>query len=90
MEEKRSNLINDPSLTTLCHDLRGPLNNILGWIHLARTSADGVTWEEAAMRIEEQVQIQNRLIREILNLSKSTSGSKVKKKANALVPIHLR
>jgi len=64
----------DILLAAVCHDLRGQLNAILGWIQLARRSFGGITPEEAFVHIEEQVHIQAKLIGDILDLSKSTSG----------------
>jgi signal transduction histidine kinase len=72
--EERKNEMNELLLTTLCHDLRGPLNNILGWIQLARTSADGVTWDEASKHIEEQIRIQGTLINHLLDLSRCSNS----------------
>lgn len=58
-------------MAAVCHDLRGQLHTILGWIQLARKSIGGVTPEDAFRRVEEQVHIQAKLINDMLDLSKN-------------------
>lgn len=64
----------DILLAAVCHDLRGQLNTIMGWIQAAQKSIGGVTPEKALVRIEEQIRNQAKLISDILDLSKSSIG----------------
>jgi CheY-like chemotaxis protein len=75
--EREANRLKDEFLMTLSHDLRTPLNTIQGWASLIRTGvvpAAGVP--EAAERIERNAKAQTRLIEDLLELSKVTTGQR--------------
>jgi PAS domain S-box-containing protein len=70
-----ANRIKDEFLAVVSHELRSPLNPILGWAKLLRTRPLG---EEQTMRalevIERNAQIQAQLINDLLDISRILSG----------------
>src|SRR5690606_18823956 len=62
-------------LATLSHELRTPMNSILGWSHLVRDprldEAERIHGLEA---IERSAQAQTQLIEDLLDMSRITSG----------------
>lgn len=70
-----ANRAKDEFLSNLSHELRNPLNTILGWAHLFRTrdldsSAITRAWEV----IERSAKVQAQLIDDMLDVSRITSG----------------
>ena len=74
-EAERTSLMKDEFLATLSHELRSPLNGILGWAQLLRTRK-GISNEaqEGLSIIERNTRIQARLIDDLLDMSRITSG----------------
>ena len=72
---ENANKEKDRILEAIIHDLRNPLNVILGWSRRARGKIGDTKSDEAFMHIEEQVRIQANLIDDILDLVKSASGT---------------
>jgi signal transduction histidine kinase/ActR/RegA family two-component response regulator len=73
--EQRANRLKDEFLATLSHELRTPLNAIVGWIHLLRRGQlppDEVT--HALERIDRNAHAQARLVQDLLDVSRITSG----------------
>jgi signal transduction histidine kinase/CheY-like chemotaxis protein len=73
--EREANRAKDEFLATLSHELRTPLSAILGWTQLMRRKL--VPPEEFARgleRIERNAHAQNRLINDLLDLSRILSG----------------
>lgn len=72
--ERDVNRIKDEFLSTISHELRTPLNAILGWTQLLR--AGGVEEEvaHAVEVIERNARAQARLIEDLLDMSRVTSG----------------
>ena len=73
--EREANRAKDEFLATLSHELRTPLSAILGWTQLMRRKF--VPPEEFARgleRIERNAHAQNRLINDLLDLSRILSG----------------
>jgi PAS domain S-box-containing protein len=74
-EAEEANRLKDEFLATLSHELRTPLTAILGWTHLLRS---GRLDEESAARaveiIERNADAQNRLIEDILDVSRVVTG----------------
>jgi len=74
-EEREANRLKDEFLATLSHELRTPLNAILGWTQLLRASpADQTDVTHGLEVIERNVKAQTRLIEDLLDVSRITSG----------------
>lgn len=74
-ESERTNQLKDEFLATLSHELRSPMNVIMGWTNILRAgdmSAESV--ERAVEVIHRNVQTQNRLIEDILDVSRIITG----------------
>jgi signal transduction histidine kinase/CheY-like chemotaxis protein len=75
VREREANRLKDEFLATLSHELRTPLNAILGWTRLLRTSAVPPTAIDAALeKIERNAQVQSRLVEDLLEVSRITTG----------------
>ncbi len=76
LEAERASRMKDEFLATLSHELRTPLSAILGWTHLlGRAGAPAVDVAKAAATIERNARAQARLIEELLDVSRITSGN---------------
>jgi signal transduction histidine kinase/ActR/RegA family two-component response regulator len=65
----------DEFLATLSHELRTPLNAILGWAQVLRTSGRSADDIRAGLEtIERNARVQTRLIDDLLDMSRITSG----------------
>ena len=74
-EEREANRLKDEFLATLSHELRTPLNAILGWTQLLRASpSDQTDITHGLEVIERNVKAQTRLIEDLLDMSRITSG----------------
>ena len=74
-EAERASRLKDEFLATLSHELRTPLNAILGWAQiLHRKTPDAHTLAQALDTIERNARAQSRLIEELLDMSRITSG----------------
>jgi signal transduction histidine kinase/ActR/RegA family two-component response regulator len=73
---ERASRMKDEFLATLSHELRTPLSTILGWTHLLarREGADGELAKAIAV-IERSAKAQARLIEDLLDVSRITSGN---------------
>ena len=73
---ERASRMKDEFLATLSHELRTPLSTILGWTHLLtrRENADAEVAKAVAV-IERSAKAQSRLIEELLDVSRITSGN---------------
>jgi hypothetical protein len=75
MEQEKANRIKDEFLAVLSHELRSPLNPILGWIRLLRTrKLDGERFDQALETIERNAKLQAQLIEDLLNVSRILRG----------------
>jgi signal transduction histidine kinase/ActR/RegA family two-component response regulator len=75
VREREANRLKDEFLATLSHELRTPLNAILGWTRLLRTSAVPPSGTERALeKIERNAQVQSRLVEDLLEVSRITTG----------------
>lgn len=73
--EQEANRLKDEFLATLSHELRTPLNAIVGWVHLLRKGQ--LPSEEvphALERIDRNAHAQARLVQDLLDVSRITSG----------------
>jgi two-component system CheB/CheR fusion protein len=67
--------IKDEFVATLSHELRGPLNAMVGWLHILRVGEiDKATRERAMEAIERGVKAQTRLIEDLLDYSRMIMG----------------
>jgi PAS domain S-box-containing protein len=70
-----ANRAKDEFLAVLSHELRNPLNAMLGWIRLLRrTNGDPTTLARAIDVLERNVRTQTTLINELLDVSRIISG----------------
>ncbi|OUL34864.1 hypothetical protein BV372_12880 [Nostoc sp. T09] len=74
-EAERANQIKDEFLAVLSHELRSPLNPILGWTSLLRNGRlDGVKTAYALETIERNAKLQVQLIEDLLDVSRILRG----------------
>lgn len=85
-EAEAANRMKDEFLATLSHELRSPLNAILGWTRLLRSRKfDEATTTRALETIERNAKLQTQLIEDLLDVSRIIQG---KLRLNVR-PIHL-
>ncbi|MDB5299661.1 MAG: two-component hybrid sensor and regulator [Phycisphaerales bacterium] len=73
-QEREANRIKDEFLATLSHELRTPLNAILGWTQLLRMESPEGEVGHGLEIIERNARAQTRLIEDLLDVSRITSG----------------
>ncbi len=74
-QAESANRIKDEFLAVLSHELRSPLNPILGWAKLLRTRQfDKVKTDKALETIERNAMLQTRLIEDLLDISRIMQG----------------
>lgn len=71
-EAEQANRVKDEFLAVLSHELRNPLNAIVGWAHLL--SREKVDTMKAARIIEHNARLQAQLIDDLLDMSRIVSG----------------
>lgn len=65
----------DIFLATLSHEMRTPLTSILGWTHMLRAAGPGAElFGEALDAIEQSANVQQRLIADLLDVSRIITG----------------
>jgi signal transduction histidine kinase/ActR/RegA family two-component response regulator len=70
-----ANRVKDEFIATVSHELRAPLNAILGWAKLLRAGRlDEETTAKAIETIEKSAENQNRLIDDLLDVSRIVTG----------------
>jgi PAS domain S-box-containing protein len=75
LQAEGANRIKDEFLATVSHELRNPLNAIVGWVNLLQSgSLDPAGSKRALETIERNVHLQVSLIDEILDLSRIAKG----------------
>ncbi|MDX2213692.1 MAG: PAS domain-containing protein [Oculatellaceae cyanobacterium bins.114] len=75
MELERANRMKDEFLAVVSHELRSPLNAILGWSRLLRTRTfDPQKTDQALASIERNAQSQTQLIEDLLDISRIIRG----------------
>jgi signal transduction histidine kinase/ActR/RegA family two-component response regulator len=74
-ESQQANRMKDEFLAILSHELRSPLNPILGWTQLLRTRQfDQATTTRAIETIERNAKLQTQLIDDLLDVSRIIRG----------------
>jgi PAS domain S-box-containing protein len=74
-EAENANRLKDEFLATVSHELRAPLNAILGWVKLLRLGKlDANASNNALETIERSARAQNRLIEDLLDVSRIITG----------------
>jgi signal transduction histidine kinase/ActR/RegA family two-component response regulator len=74
-ELRKANRLKDEFLATLSHELRTPLNAIIGWTRLLRAHAVPAERLDTALeKIERNAQVQTRLVEDLLEVSRITTG----------------
>ncbi len=75
IEQERANDAKDRLIALVSHDLRGPLNAILGWTEVLRESdPDEATRRKALTTIERSGRAQADLIEDLLDISRISAG----------------
>jgi two-component system, chemotaxis family, CheB/CheR fusion protein len=74
-QAEAANLAKDEFLSNLSHELRNPLNTMLGWAQVLRTQQlDSTTTTRALEVMERSAKAQAQLIEDLLDISRITSG----------------
>ncbi|MBD1995923.1 PAS domain S-box protein [Leptolyngbya sp. FACHB-541] len=74
-EAERANRIKDEFLAVLSHELRSPLNPILGWSRLLQNGKlDELRTKQALATIERNAKLQSELIEDLLDVSRILQG----------------
>jgi signal transduction histidine kinase/DNA-binding response OmpR family regulator len=74
-QAQEANRMKDEFLATLSHELRTPMNAILGWAQLLREGKlDAATTARAVQTIDRNARVQTQLISDILDVSRIVSG----------------
>ena len=88
-EAEIANRMRDEFLATVSHELRAPLNSILGWGRmLEKGKLDEPTTEKAINTIVRNAESQNRLIEDLLDVSRIISG-KLRLEVITIKPINI-
>lgn len=73
-EAERISALKDEFLAAVSHELRSPLGAILGWAHMLRRRGSVEEFDRGLDVIEQSVQLQARLIEDLLEMSRMTAG----------------
>ena len=74
-EAERANRLKDEFLATISHELRNPLNAILGWAHMMRVGKlNEANTERAVETIYRNAKSQSQLVSDLLDVSRIISG----------------
>ncbi|MBA3334194.1 MAG: CHASE3 domain-containing protein [Acidobacteria bacterium] len=88
-EAEIANRMRDEFLATVSHELRAPLNSILGWARLLeKGTLDETTSKKAVTTIVRNSEAQNRLIEDLLDVSRIISG-KLRLEVMTVKPINI-
>ncbi len=76
-DARRSSLLKDEFLATLSHELRTPMNAILGWAQMLRETTIGTepeAFDEGLQVIERNARLQAQIIEDLLDMSRILAG----------------
>jgi len=75
-EAERANRMKDRFLATVSHELRSPLNAIVGWTHVLQIKAGQYPEEvrKGVAAIDRNAKLQAQLINDLLDISRASSG----------------
>ncbi len=74
-DAERANRLKDEFLATISHELRNPLNAIMGWAHMLRIGKlDAANTERAVETIYRNAKSQSQLVSDLLDVSRIISG----------------
>jgi PAS domain S-box-containing protein len=74
-EAEQASRLKDEFLATLSHELRSPLNAIVGWVHIARRHAgDNTELAKSLDTIERNVRAQTQIVNDLLDMSRIMTG----------------
>jgi len=74
-EAEQASRLKDEFLATLSHELRSPLNAIVGWVHIARRHAgDNGELMRSLDTIERNVRAQTQIVSDLLDMSRIMTG----------------
>ncbi|HXE49887.1 MAG TPA: HAMP domain-containing sensor histidine kinase [Ramlibacter sp.] len=71
---ERLNALKDEFLAIVSHELRGPLSAIAGWARILRLGTSEEDFDKGLEVIDQSVQAQTKLIEDLLDISRITSG----------------
>lgn len=71
---ERVNALKDEFLAIVSHELRSPLSAIEGWAHILQCGASEEDIDTGLEVIEQSVRVQTKLIEDLLDISRITSG----------------
>ncbi len=75
-QAEAANAAKDDFLAMVSHELRTPLNAMLGWVGILRTNkGDEAVYKRAIDAIERSAKAQNRLVNDLLDISRIASGN---------------
>jgi signal transduction histidine kinase len=73
--ERELNRVKDEFFATLSHELRTPMNAVLGWVRMLRSGAvQASRVEDALQAVERNATIQHRMIEDLLDVSRVVTG----------------
>jgi PAS domain S-box-containing protein len=76
VQAEQANRLKDEFLATVSHELRAPLNAILGWVHMLRGNRmDAASVQRALETVERNARSQNQIIEDLLEVSRIISGN---------------
>jgi PAS domain S-box-containing protein len=73
-EAEAANRAKDDFLAAVTHELRNPLNSVLGWTALARAGTGRDNFAMALTTIERNARVMDRLIEDLLDLARIATG----------------
>ncbi|WP_088889919.1 response regulator [Leptolyngbya ohadii] len=88
-EAQQANLAKDEFLAIVSHELRNPLNSMLGWAQLLRKRQfEDPTVSRAIETIERNAKLQNKLIEDLLDVSRIIQNQlEISRQSVSLVPV---
>jgi PAS domain S-box-containing protein len=86
-EAEKANQTKDDFLATVSHELRSPLTSILGWVTVLQTrSLDQDAFKRALESIERNAKAQNKLLGDLLDITRITAGKLQLEKSHVSMP----